>query len=192
VIFADECIIGTYWNNGQVWVQRRVGEEMLPENIADKNTNCVKINVWACVAANGVGTLYTFTETLDGQYYKDILDKCLLESVDHLLPDVGQWYFLHDNSTVHGDGRVRSWLFNHGVTVLDFPPYSPDLNAIEHVWVYLKKAVENLHPKTLEELQDAVHSGWEAIPEEYLEAIVHSMPRRLQQVREAGGYRIRC
>jgi len=190
VVYADECTVGIYWNNGQVWVQRGVHEAFLPENMADKYTHCEKINVWSCITAKGVGTLYTFTETMTGQYYADILDKCLLESVDHLLPDVGQWYYLHDNASTHHEGKVKAWLHNHGVICLDFPPHSPDLNPVENLWSQLKRLVEDKHAKTIDQLQDAVHASWHEIQPEYLEHIVHSMPKRLQQVRAAQGWRI--
>ena len=113
-----------------------------------------------------------------------------MESVHHLLPEVGQWYFQHDNSPIHKEYSVKKWLHDNGVTVLDFPPYSPDMMPIENLFRKLKLAVESHHPTTLEELQDAVHIEWNKIDNndiDYLEHIIYSMPSRLQKVRDADG-----
>ena len=40
----------------------------------------------------------------------------------------GEWWLLQDNDPKHKSKEVQTWLHNHGVSVLDFPPYSPDLN----------------------------------------------------------------
>ena len=116
-----------------------------------------------------------------------------MESVEKLIPDNEQWYFQHDNSSVLRDNSVKKWLFDNGVTVLDFPSYSPDMMPIENLFRKLKLAVESHHPRTLDELQDAVHIEWEKIDQndiEYLEHIVYSMPSRLERVRGANGHPI--
>ena len=38
-----------------------------------------------------------------------------------------------DNDKKFKSGMVVEWCHNNGVTVMDFPPYSPDLNPIENV-----------------------------------------------------------
>ena len=57
----------------------------------------------------------------------------------HLLPVLhpGQVVIL-DNAAFHRHQPLRALLATRGCTLLPLPPYSPDLNPIEHVWNTLK------------------------------------------------------
>ena len=61
------------------------------------------------------------------------------------------------------NGMVAQWCHNNGVTVLDFPPYSPDLNPIENIWAYLKYTITSSNPKSADELRQLVVSEWAKI-----------------------------
>ena len=49
-----------------------------------------------------------------------------------------QWYepgmiFMQDNAPIHKAKKILDWLELHGVETTEWPPFSPDLNPIEHV-----------------------------------------------------------
>ena len=83
---------------------------------------------------------------------------------------------------------VSEWLHNAGVTVIDFPPYSPDLNPIENLWNEMARAVEQHACDTMEELQDVVAAEWDKVDADYMRKLVHSMPQRCEAVIEAKGW----
>ena len=107
-----------------------------------------------------------------------------------------------------GEGKGRTWeevwktiitlvLKRHRIVVDKHPPYSPDLNPIEHVWVYLKRYLHKKYPDIADNPggPDAVHArlaevlpeAWEAIPESIFESW-RSMPDRVAAVIVAKGW----
>jgi len=75
--------------------------------------------------------------------------------------------------------------------LLTWPSCSPDMNPIEHVWSYLKKAIslEPNRPNNIAELKILVKRIWEGIPLEYIQSLYHSMPNRINELlKSKGGY----
>jgi DDE superfamily endonuclease/Transposase len=189
VLFGDETTFATI-NYFTVWVQSEPNTSYAPEHIAAHLPHPPKVHAWGCISSAGVGTLYTFKETLDGSLMRSIYDTCLLESAEKLFHLPRQWYFLHDNDPKHTDGRVKEWLHRNGVTTMDFPTYSPDLNPIENVWSEMKRRVNEHRCPDSDTLQDAIHEEWLKIDVTYLRRLVHSMPKRCEKVVAAHGFRV--
>jgi transposase len=63
------------------------------------------------------------------------LETCLLPTLEP-----GQVVIL-DNATFHHGGRIAVLLEAVGCRLLYLPPYSPDLNRIEHCWAWLKSRI---------------------------------------------------
>lgn len=57
-----------------------------------------------------------------------------------------------------------------------WPPYSPDLNQIEHLGNVVKQEIYfiNEHPKTLQQLCDAIMLKWTEIPEKSSQHLIES------------------
>jgi transposase len=50
------------------------------------------------------------------------------------------YVFMQDNASIHTAYKVKDWFRDRGVvTLTDWPPYSPDLTPIVHIWWELKK-----------------------------------------------------
>ena len=94
---------------------------------------------------------------------------------------------------------MKKWINDQDIDTMDWPPYSPDLNPIEHAWFRLKEGVYVAVPG-IEDLRggkdtisrilaDACKTSWETIEDSFLETLIESMPRRVAAVIVAeGGY----
>ena len=69
-----------------------------------------------------------------------------------------------DNAPIHTSQSTRQWLHQHDVTLLDWPPKSPDANPIENLWHEIKTASNRSQPKTAAELWNALQETWQQIP----------------------------
>jgi transposase len=66
-----------------------------------------------------------------------------------ILPQILDRYFklvfIQNNVGIHYRKELVAWLKEKGYKVLEWLPYSPNLNLIKYVWVELKKLVYKLH-----------------------------------------------
>ncbi len=65
---------------------------------------------------------------------------------------------------------------------MDRPSMSSDLNLIEHLWGILKRKVEERKVSNIPQLCDVVMEEWKRTPVATCEALVNSMPKRVQQI----------
>ncbi|UYV72346.1 hypothetical protein LAZ67_9002717 [Cordylochernes scorpioides] len=66
------------------------------------------------------------------------------------------------------------------VQMLPWPPYSPDLSPIEHVWDIIGRRLHALpQPRSEDELWQMVEREWRAIPQDAIRTLIDSLPRRV-------------
>jgi len=68
-------------------------------------------------------------EIINAVYYKVVMER-LLNRIRRVRPGVcesGDWFLLHDNALSHNSTIVKQFLAQRKLTVLNHPPYSPDL-----------------------------------------------------------------
>ena len=55
----------------------------------------------------------------------------------------------------------------------------------------MKKNVHNRFTKTMQELEYAVMEEWDALDQDFLKNVVHSMPARIKKIIKVNGQRIK-
>jgi transposase len=145
--------------------------------------------LWGCFCADGLGHGELYEGTLDARRYQSILAFNLVKSAHTFWPK-GQWWYQQDNASPHTAGTSRAWFHNHGIDVIDFPPWSSDLNPIENLWHDLKRRVYSHHPKTMEELEHFIGKEWKETDLNYCSRTCLNMPLRLPLVIANRGHKI--
>ncbi len=98
-------------------------------------------------------------------------------------------YFQQDNAPCHKAKIISDWFLeqDNEFTLLKWPPQSPDLNPIEHLWDVVEREIHimDMQPIHLQQLHDAIMSIWNKISEECLQHLVESIPWRIKAVLNA-------
>jgi DDE superfamily endonuclease len=55
--------------------------------------------------------------------------------------------FMQDNAPIHSTTITTMWLEDNRVALLEWTPFSPDLNPIEHLWKSVKERLLDLNPE---------------------------------------------
>ncbi len=141
VLFSDEskfCI--SFGNQGpRVW--RKSGEAQNPCCLKSSMKFPQSVMIWAAMSSAGVGPLCFLKSTVNAAIYQEILERFMLPSADKLYGDA-DFIFQQDLAPAHTAKGTKSWFNDHGVTVLDWPANSPDLNPIENLVGYCQEEDE--------------------------------------------------
>lgn len=123
--------------------------------------------------------------------YKEILEEELPKLIEpHVI-------FMQDNASIHTSRLLREWLAEQRFQVLDWPPYSPDLNPIENLWSLLKEEILKRYPElatmpknnqAMQRLCKAATAVWLDFGLDLVNSLMDSMPRRIEAARQAKGW----
>ena len=188
--YSDESKYHIFGSDGKLYCQRGVGEEFLPRNV----TPVVKHGggramVWGVISWNGVGELYHIEGNLNSIQLCHIFETALLHSFDRYQIDPSTAHFQMDNDPKHTSKHARKWLEENHIELMDWPPYSPDMNIIEHVWDILEKALHRQKPLPTSEtaLFAALEEEWLNIPRITIRHLYRSIPNRVEALYKARG-----
>ncbi|GFS48071.1 transposable element Tc3 transposase [Trichonephila clavipes] len=134
--------------------------------------------VWGGIILGSRTDLNVQSVTMTAHSYRDVI---LEQHVRLFRGAMGaEFLFMDDNARPHRANIVDECLHSEDITRMDWPAYSPDLNEIEHARDMLPRriAARQHHPTVLPELQRALLDKWCNIPEEQIDNLILSMPRR--------------
>ncbi len=91
----------------------------------------VSDDLGCCVICWCWSSVFSEVHTVNTDIYQDILEHFMLPSADKLYGDA-DFIFQQDLAPAHTAKGTKSWFNGHGVTVLDWPANSPDLNPKDY------------------------------------------------------------
>jgi len=201
VVFSDECSIESGSGHRRGWVFRYTNEayaRQMVEPVSKSGTTSQMI--WAAFSAETKSQLYVMTRDplarRNGYTARNYIQ--ILEDQLPIVCPPESLVFQHDNAPIHKARIVTKWLDNGGYTVIDWPPYSPDMNPIENLWFHLKELTDEVHPgladipgsnDTIQEaIGEAAEQAWDIMEWYRFEAVIESMPRRIEALINAEGW----
>ena len=187
VIFTDEKKFNLIGNDGYVslWLQNRSTYKIRVEKQLRKS-----IMVWGAISASGGLVLVRLDSTLNADNYIDIVKNDFLDNADVVLP--AGFVFQQDNAPCHTAKKTMDFLKSRNLSLLPWPPLSPDLSPIENLWGIISKMVYRGGKtyETCDALWEAVCTAWDSIRPEVFENLYQSLPKRMIEVLKKNGERI--
>ncbi|UYV66106.1 Transposase [Cordylochernes scorpioides] len=168
VVFSDESRFCLSSESRRVRAWRRRGERSNPAAIVERPTVRQRgIMVWDAIAYDSRSPLLRIQGTMTAQrYVDDVLRPVTLP----YLQGVPNTLYQQDNARPH-TARISQQALQD-VQMLPWPPYSPDLSPIEHVWDIIGRRLHALpQPRSEDELWQMVEREWRAIPQDAIRTL---------------------
>lgn len=188
-LFTDESRFRLVNSDGRIlaWRERgrRYAEQfMVPTTAFGGGSICV----WGGICLNQRTELVVLQNTtMTSQRYHDMIIEPIIVP---FAAAVGENFILiDDNARPHRSRLVNEALETHAIDRMDWPARSPDMNCIEHVWSEMSRQLSTLEQpiNNLEDLSNALRDIWTNLPQNFINRLIESMPRRVECLRRARG-----
>ncbi|GFX80618.1 transposable element Tcb1 transposase [Trichonephila clavipes] len=182
VVFTDESCICLQHHDGWIRMWRHRGERMLNSCVMHRHTGPAPgIMVWGTIGYHFRTPLVHIAGTLSSQrYISEVLEPVVLPYFQGLATAI----FQQDNACPHMASIVQRFFVNHQIELLPWPARSPDLSPIENMWSTVAQRLTQitLPAATPDQLWQRVEAAWSAVPQEHIQSLFESMPRRVAVV----------
>ncbi|GFU63835.1 transposable element Tcb1 transposase [Trichonephila clavipes] len=151
-------------------------------------TTTLVIMVWGGVGYHSRTPVVRIAGTLNSQrYISEVLGPVVLPYLQGLAIAI----FQQDTARTHVARIVQRFFVNHQIELLSWSARSPDLSPIENTWSMVAQQLTQITPPaaTPDQLWQRVEAAWSAVPQERIQSLFESMPRRAAAViSNNGGY----
>ena len=132
VVFSCESRFYLGTHDGCKRVRKRRGERQHMQFAVERHVHCtVGVMVWGAIGYGSRSSVVFVRDNMTSlRYVDDILRPSLLPCIQELLEAL----FQQDNARPHIARGTINFFANSHVNLLAWPPRSPDLSPIEHMW----------------------------------------------------------
>ena len=154
--------------------------------------------VWGAISYFGRTRIivYDAGEKVNADVYTKSVLHSFTHAREHLFPQlvvnprsIEHIRLLHDNAPAHKAKHTRHAFRRSRIhTVENYPPSSPDLNLIEHIFGWMKRRVRADAPRDKRELALSVARAWAAYAQHSIQKMILRYRLRLRQVIRKHGW----
>ena len=128
-------------------------------------------------------------QTVNQYFYKEVLTRLMakIRRKRRELWASNTWILHHDNAPAHAALSVRQFLATKQVTILDHPPYSPDLAPCDYFFPKLKGTIKGTRFEGVEDIKSNVTSFLKRITKEDFAECFQAWRRRMEKCTEVQG-----
>ncbi|KAI0994507.1 hypothetical protein K3495_g13675 [Podosphaera aphanis] len=192
ILWSDETW-ATDGHHSRRWVTRKPGEEHDINCIVETIKKKIGWMFWASFAGSEKGPPQFWEKDwgniTSSSYSERIVP--LFDGMTRFRPGLS---VMQDNAPPHVAARTMEELEERSITPIDWPPYLPDLNPIEHVWKIMKDKIEYKYPDlnwgkrlSSDQIRAIVKEAWDSVSTQELTDLIESMHDRCQVVIDADG-----
>ncbi|GFW16618.1 transposable element Tc1 transposase [Trichonephila clavipes] len=182
VVFTDESRICLQHHDVRIRVWRHRGERMLNSCIMHRHTGPVPcIKVWSGIGYHSRTPLVRITSILNSQrYISEVLESVVLPYLQGLATAI----FQQDNARPHVARIFQRFFVNHQIELFPWLARSLDLSPIENMWSMVAQRLTQITPQATspDQIWQCVEAAWSAVPQEHIQSLFESMPRRVAAV----------
>ena len=154
IAFIDEVFFRQEPTLYQTW--GRVGSQPEIPSMGRRDTQ----KFFGALTLSPVKFSYRQAKVFNTDTYISFLDKLVDASPEHKL------LIIHDNARYHKNDDVQSWISENNESIDGYllPPYSPEFNAIEYLWKWIRfNYTHNRYFVTVQELLSTVRGAFISI-----------------------------
>lgn len=192
ILFTDEKLFKIFSNRRGFFVSRNRSEKYHPDCLLGTTKSGPQVHVWGAIGWYGCAPLKKVPASLNAVRYQQLIindiEKVGKRYSARLWNRHVNWELMQDNAPAHRARTTSTFLAAKGVSVLDWPGNSPDLNPIENVWGYVQSRIPRTPMRNAEHLWEHVQAAWSRVPRSYIQKLFLSMPSRIQCVIAGKGY----
>jgi transposase len=178
LVFMDEMGVWIDYHKQVYWI--KPGES---RPIKELDSVKARLNVWGAIWYNGKSSLHVTRDNFNTTKYVEVLEAELAPE----LP-LGHHRFIQDGVPFHWTLPVSNWFADHRVRLIeDFPAKSPDLNAIEYVWGWMKRSIATHEPHDYDTLEAAIFSAWEDLTQITIRHFIDHITTVMKEIIAADG-----